>query len=122
MTDMKILTAAILDGDGRLVGKKKIPETDAHLYAFAAEELDLAADGRYKFDADRGSFIPLGHGFPRLSTKPPIPDDYALFLVIRSLGDSVPAEVRAWADWYDANLRRRTEESMAAVVLRKKGS
>lgn len=104
---------AVLDENHCLVGtkrKKKPGDADVVL----PDGCDLPTDGSYVWR--HGAFWPLGTGFERVAVRPPVSDDYALFDVIRSLGDKAPPRAREWADWYDAYIRTREEEKQAGTL------
>lgn len=71
------------------------------------ESCDLEP-GRYRWDADAGAFVPVGHGYGK-PTPPPIDGDRAVFLALRALvrGDPVPQEVESWLAWVEAEIEPR---------------
>lgn len=108
---------SVLDENGHLVGDKLVKEgAKVPKGATDVDPGDLPLDGTYKWTGE--TFMPLGHGF-RKPTRAPIPDSYALYLVIRALDTRVAKEARVWADWYEENLRQRAEESSQRARLRK---
>lgn len=104
-------TIAKLDKKGRLIGLKKLKgkakprEGDVEV----DDECDLPHDGTYKWDAEAGAFIPLGHGFG-CPARPPISEAKVLYLIAQELGKKMPQEVRDWCTWYENNMQRREEE------------
>lgn len=111
-------TVAVLDGENKLIGYETVENAEGRIVV--PDGCDLPADGTYKWDPAKRSFIPLGFGFGRPG-KPPVDEHYALFQVIRALGKEVGPEARAWADWYDQNLRQKTEERMVVLRRRNRG-
>ena len=104
---MTTVLVAGLNSKGWLIGKKrkrKISDDDVVL----PDDCDLPTNGTYKWTGSK--FEPLGHGFPPIVSRPPVTEAQALFAVIEKLGGNCPPNARAWADWYDANLRAREEE------------
>lgn len=95
-----------LVGDAKLRGNQKLPAGGVEM-----DPGDLPLDGTYKWDPENRAFVPLGHGFPRIVSKPPVSETMVLYHIVRALGKKLPAEARAWADWYEANLRQRDEET-----------
>ncbi len=98
---------AVLDGNRRLVGTKRkaTPDKDD---VVLPEGCDLSLDGMYKWDG--ASFVPLGHGFGPVVTKPPFSETAVLYELVDALGDDAPVQAREWADWYAVNLKVREEE------------
>lgn len=102
---------AILDANDRLVGTRTgepglgdVPLPDG---------CDLPTDGTYKWVADHAAFFPLGHGFPRISSKPPVSEAYVLHWVVTraiAAGENVPPGVRGWADWFASHHKPREDE------------
>ncbi len=98
---------AVLDAKQYLVGyKRKIKP--GPLDVVVPDGCDLPADGTYKYDGKR--FVPLGHGFPPVVTRPPATMDEVVLEIIAALGNKSGPKARAWADWYRVNLLRREEE------------
>lgn len=102
------VTVAVLDAQARLVGYRRTvtPEPGE---VIVPETCDLPPDGTYKWDG--AAFVPLGFGFGK-PARPPVPQDYAVFLMMKSMLADLPDECRQWCDWYETNMRRRTEEPL----------
>jgi len=98
---------AVLDKKMRLIGTKykvRVAPDDVAL----PDDCDLPLNGTYKWQND--SFVPLGHGFPPISSRPSATEAEALYDLIDMLGTKAPDKARAWANWYAANLKKREEE------------
>jgi len=106
----KLKTVAVLDGDKRLIGSVKA--TDGIDFG------DLPLNGSYKYDEEKGQFVPLGFGFCKIKVHQPYSNDFVMRRIIDALGDNAPIEAKEWAAWYDENLRRRDEEN--AIMRRKR--
>lgn len=104
---------AVLDDNNRLIGSKVVG-ADVEGVDFG----DLPLNGSYKYDREHQSFIPLGHGFPKVKVSQPYSVEFVLSLVIEALGNSAPNEAVEWKAWFDQNLRQREEETQA---VRRKG-
>lgn len=108
MSEMMI---AILDANSRLVGTRigepapgDVPLPDG---------CDLPLDGSFKWVPEEQAFFPLGHGFPRISAKPPVSEAYVLhWVVMRAIdaGEDVPSGVRGWAEWFGQHHKQREDE------------
>jgi len=105
-------TVALLDDNNRLVGLKSKEQPTADDLVVDSN-CDLPTDGSYKWSAEQTCFVPLGHGFGPVSSRPPISNMRALYLVAQCLADDIPQEVRDWMDWYEQNLQKRDEEARA---------
>lgn len=97
---------ALLDPKGRLIGAKAVRT----LAPGDVDPGDLPTDGSYKWDAERGAFIPAGHGFGKVQEREPWPQAHVLALMVEHAGEKAPAKAREWLDWYNAALRARDEE------------
>ena len=98
---------AVLDKKMRLVGTKyKIRATPDDVTL--PDDCDLPLNGTYKWQDDL--FVPLGHGFPPIVSRPSATEAEALYDLIEMLGKKAPAKARTWADWYAVNLKKREEE------------
>lgn len=102
---------AVLDSNGRLVGSKMGLDADG------PEHGDLPTDGTYKFDADKGAFIPLGHGFGKQKGQAPYTIEFVTARLIEAADDAAPIEARDWLEWYNLNGRKRDEE--LSIVARR---
>jgi len=114
---MSVIRISRLDANRRLIGASMadVGEDGEISRALDPGELevdpgDLPLDGTYKWDEKRRAFVPLGHGFERVSERPPVSDAYVLYLTARALGDKAPQEVRDWCRWYERSLKQRDEE------------
>jgi len=110
---------AILDANNRLVGTRpgELGPGDVPI----AADHDLPTDGTFKWVAEEGAFFPLGHGFARVSAKPPVSEAYVLnWLVQRAIasGENVPASVRGWSDWFEKHHKTREDERQQFQRLR----
>lgn len=96
---------AVLDEAGVLIGSTNVE---------GLEIGDLITDGRYRWDAEKKRFIPLGHDLPQITQKSPLSTEHLLALVIEHLEALGPpaldSQLRNWLSWFDGQLRRREEE------------
>ncbi len=98
---------AVLDAKSYLVGyKRKIRQ--GPLDVVVPDGCDLPTDGTYKWDGKR--FVPLGHGFAPIVSRPPATMDEVMLETIEAMGEKAGPKARAWADWYRLNLLKREEE------------
>ena len=105
----KNVLVAVLDDNGHLVGTRrgKSDSDDVVL----PDDCDLPLNGTYKWVEDQKCFLPLGTGFPRVATKPPVSETQVLYLIASAIGEELlPKEVRDWMRWYETNLKKREEE------------
>ena len=105
----KVVLIAVLNENGHLIGTRRDePSADDIVLP---DDCDLPLNGTYKWMSDRGSFMPLGTGFPRVATKPPVSETQVLYLLASAIGeDLLPKEVQDWMRWYEKNLKKREEE------------
>lgn len=114
---MKIIS--ILNKSGHLIGRREADDGELpKQLEVSVDSGDLPLDGSYRFNPVKHCFVPLGHGFKRVSRRAPLSSDLALFHVIRSLGDVVSRRATEWADWYEANQKQRDEESIQIKKIR----
>jgi len=105
MTTIAVLNDTFYLIGYRKLGKKaKVPEGAI----VVPDGCDLPADGSYKWVAAEECFLPLGHGFGK-PERAPVPDVQVLYLLAMAM-DNPPAEVSAWAKWYEKNLKQAHEE------------
>ncbi len=106
-----MVTVAVLNTDNMLVGylkKENAEEKDI----IVPDDCDLQTDGTYRWNGK--AFQPLGFGHGKVQTKPPLPTDYVLYLVIQELvkegylKDSNPCI--EWFDWYTQNMADRNKD------------
>jgi hypothetical protein len=100
-------TIAVLDQKRRLVGYKRQVKVGP-LDVVVPDNCDLPANGTYKWDGKR--FVPLGHGFAPVVTRPPATIDEVMLEIIEGQGRKAGPKATAWADWYRVNLLKREEE------------
>ncbi len=98
---------AVLDARQYLVGYKRKVKPGP-LDVIVPDDCDLPTNGTYKWDGKR--FMPLGHGFPPVVTRPPATTDEVILEIIAGMGNKAGPKARAWADWYRLNLLKREEE------------
>lgn len=100
---------AVLDDNGHLVGTRRGKSSGDDIVL--PDDCDLPLDGTYKWMSDRECFLPLGAGFPRVATKPPVSETQVLYLLANAVGEEhLPREVHDWMRWYESNLKKRNEE------------
>ncbi len=98
---------AVLDTRNYLCGyKRKI--RPGPLDVVVPDNCDLPTNSTYKWDGKR--FVPLGHGFPPVVTRPPATADEVIFEIVDELGKRAGPKATAWANWYRINLLKREEE------------
>lgn len=102
-------TVAKLNANGVLIGSRSVDENVEGI-----EFGDLPTDGRYKWNATKSAFLPVGHDFGKVKTKQPHAEPYVMARLIETLaklpGYEVPFEAQEWLDWYNTEMRRRDEE------------
>lgn len=108
---------AVLDENRAYFGKRAV-DVPTVGDVVVPEYIDLPPDGTYKHDEASGAFVPLGHGFGKLSTRPPCTDGYVLYQVAKALAPDLGGTVREWVAWYEKNLRQRDEERQLALMRR----
>jgi hypothetical protein len=82
---------------------------------------DLPQDGRYKWDGERETWVPLGHGFGKVKTgNPPASFEMALLSIIHAMGDDAPADALSWAEWFGGDIGVRERESNEARLIRRR--
>lgn len=107
MTKDKGRLIAVLDAQNYLVGYKRKLKPGT-LDVVVPDDCDLPPNATYKWDGKR--FVPLGHGFPPVVTRPPATMDEVILEVIDGLGKKAGPKAVAWAEWYRLNLLKREEE------------
>lgn len=110
----KVVHVAKLDQQGALIGVETVTREEAisQNRIIVNKNIDLPMDGTYKWVPGVKAFYPLGFGFAK-PTRPPVDRDHAFYSLIRMLqsqGIGVGEEAQLWADWFQANDLRRTEE------------
>lgn len=101
----------VLDANNVLVDKKVVAAN-----VDGIDFGDLPTNGTFKYDDNAKTFIPIGHGFGKVSGFSPYEGDYIMRRIIEALdaaklpGFEMPFEAAEWAKWYDGKLRRRHEE------------
>ena len=98
---------AVLDARNYLTGYKR-KKTPGPLDVVVPDNCDLPANGTYKWDGRK--FVPLGHGFPPVVTRPPVTSDEVMLEIIEAMGLKARPKAEAWAEWYRTNLLKREEE------------
>ncbi|NIU01075.1 MAG: hypothetical protein GWN01_09165 [Nitrosopumilaceae archaeon] len=109
------ITIAKLDEKNRLVGIEQVEEPSPNDIVVDSN-IDLPLDGSYKYEKEMNAFFPLGYGFGPLSSKSPISNQYALYLIIKNLNNP-PEELKLWASWYELNYKRQDEEHRARKTI-----
>jgi len=109
-----------LDKESRLIG---IVSSDEPVIGAIPlpDGCDLPTDGSYKWVEDAQAFFPLGHGFPRATTKPPYSEMHVLYMMAKAMRDTAPAEVAEWAAWYESHMKQQSEERTMISALRNRG-
>ncbi len=98
---------AVLDRKMYLVGYKRMTRPGP-LDVVVPDNCDLPTNGTYKWSGKM--FIPLGHGFAPIVSRPPATMDEVMLETIEAMGTKAGPKARAWADWYRLNLLKREEE------------
>ncbi len=107
MTKTKSKLIAVLDAKSYLIGYKRSIKPGP-LDVVVPDACDLPTNGTYKWDGK--SFVPLGHGFAPIVSRPPATMDEVMLETIEAMGDKAGPKATAWADWYRVNLLKREEE------------
>lgn len=112
---------AVLDGDGKLVGFKTV-KTPKPADLTVEDECDLPTDGSYRWDERTRAFLPVGHVLKK-PARPPVSQDYALYLMLRALldGTPIPEECRQWCGWYRENVLDRGLPPPRKTTPRRRG-
>jgi hypothetical protein len=118
---------AVLDDQRRLVGYRRgVPGFSD---VVVPDNCDLPTTGLYVWEPDIRQFRPLGHGHPKVTSRPPISTERALYLLFRGMADIeraanvsvLGADLRDWASWYEETLRARDDEAVEARRIRRGG-
>ncbi len=114
---MNEIMIAVLDEQGCLIGTRMgIPvQGDVTL----PDDCDLPLDGTYKWMEEHAAFVPLGHGFPRAPSRPPVSIERVVYLMAMEMADRLPAEVVAWAGWYAEHFQQRADAAQKARRIRR---
>lgn len=97
---------AVLDKNNCLVGykkKAKPSKTDV----VVDDNCDLPVDGTYYWLAADAAFFPVGRGFGK-PKRPPHTDHHTMYLIAKTLIDTMPQEVKDWVDWYEQEIIPRS--------------
>jgi len=114
------MRVAVLDKDLHLVGAQELDdEDDVPENAVPIDPGDLPLTGEYKWHPESAAFVPLGHGFPRISSEPPVSTEWVLAKIVAMLGDELPMPCLQWRAWYDSNLKQRDEERRLRKIRRR---
>lgn len=113
-------TICELDVDGKLIAKREVDDTTdvGDALAFPGE-VDLPADGSYRWDHAARAFEPAEQEVMERPGAPPAPAAYILHLALLSLkrrldmDDLFPAEVEDWIAWYGEEQRAQDELRVA---------
>lgn len=99
----------VFDANNVLIDSKRV-DADAE----GIEIGDLKTDGSMKYVPEAKAFIPMGHGYGKVKTKPPAETELVLANLIEALaavpGFELPHTASEWLDWYNVDMRRRHEE------------
>lgn len=111
---------AVLDAQARLVGTitKRRPDLAPGEIALPAA-FDLPTNGTYKWVPDHKAFLPLGHGFPKVASKPAITEAAVLYQLAKRFAPELPQDVADWVGWYEKNLKARDDELALARRMRR---
>ena len=105
---------AVLDDRSRLVGRKQVAENVEGI-----DFGDLPTNGIYKWDAAQSTFVPLGHGFPKVRNGvPPHTLETVIARLIETMGETAPSEAVEWLTWYNSDLRVREQEMQESRGIR----
>lgn len=108
---------AILNEAGGLIGTREGEPADGDVPL--PDGCDLPLDGSYKWMAEHGAFVPLGHGFPRMPSKPPVSAEFVLYQIAKAMKDDLPDSVHEWMDHFAQYHEPREVEGRHARRARK---
>lgn len=114
-----MIRRAIIEEDGRLIAVREHESEEDPLVEDEApiDPGDLPLDGTYRWDGDRGAFLPLGYGRKVIPARGPSPETFIIHQLIQVLlraGIELPKETRDWAEWYVLNQQAQDERAIFA--------